>query len=75
MKEHVERMMKEETELFERIKKLEAFTSSPKFLEMAFWMRELAQCQLNAMLLYYHFLTERIKAEQMTEKVKYDSSH
>lgn len=63
MPEYVKRMMEEQTELYERIRKLRTFIDSPKYRTMTNEKQILINYQFDAMNMYYYFLTERLELE------------
>ena len=63
MPEYVKRMMKEQTELYEKIRKLRAFIDSPKYRTLTNEKQFLMEYQLEAMNMYHYFLTERLELE------------
>lgn len=63
MTAHLDRMIKEVSELDERIEKLTEFTHGPIFVSLHMRKQDAMQNQLKAMELYRHFLGERINME------------
>lgn len=65
---YVDRMLKEQEQLSERIKKLEDFTRSDKILTLQGNKRVKLELQLKAMLEYREILSQRIELEDTTNK-------
>lgn len=63
MKDYVNRMIKEQQELYERYMKLHIFIGSPEFEALSLQKQHLMRMQEHSMSLYYHFLNERVALE------------